>query len=43
MKEQPHDINRVPKVRRVPYKMTKKLGESHKINGRSLKKNEEAI
>jgi len=43
MEWQPHGINRVPKVRRVPYKVTKKLRGSHKINRRSSRKNKEAI
>ena len=43
MKGQPRGINRVSKVRRATYKVIKKLGGSHKIDGRSSRKNEEAI
>jgi len=43
MEEQPCDTNRIPKVRRVSYKVIKKLGGSHEINGRSSRKDEEAI
>jgi len=43
MEGQSCSINRVPKVRRVPYKVTKKLGGSHEINRRSSKKDKEAI
>jgi len=43
MEEQPCGTNGILKVRRVSYKVTKKLGGSHKINGRSLRKDEEAI
>ena len=43
MKEQPCSINGVPKARRIPYKITKKLGESHEIDKRCSRKNEEVI
>jgi len=43
MERQPCGINGVPKIRRVPHKITKKLGESYEIDGRSLRKYEEII
>ena len=43
MERQPCDINRVPKIRKVPHKITKKLGGGHKIDRRSSRKYEETI
>ena len=35
MERQPHGTNRVSEIKRVSYRIAKKLGESHKINGSS--------
>ena len=43
MERQPCNINRVPKIRRVPHKITKKLGGGHKIDRKSSRKYEETI
>jgi len=43
MERQPCGINGVFKIRRIPYRPTKKLGKGHKVNKSSLKEYEEAI
>jgi len=43
MERQPGGTNRVSKIRRIPYRSTKKLKRGHKVNGSSLEEYEEAI
>jgi len=43
MERQPGDINRVSKIRRIPYGTTTKLGKSNKVDRRGLKEYEKAI
>ena len=43
MERQPCGTNRVFKIGKIPYKLTKKLGRGHKVNGSSSKEYEEAI
>jgi len=43
MERQPCGINRISKIRRISYKITKKLGRSHEVNRRSSKKHKETI
>ena len=43
MERQSYDINRVFKIRRVSYRIAKKLEESHKINRSSIESYKETI
>ena len=43
MERQSHGTNRVSKIRRIPYRITKRLGESHKIDESSTRYYEEII
>ena len=43
MERQPYYTDRVSKTRRIPYKITKKLGRSYEVNGNSTKSHEEII
>jgi len=43
MEGQPHDTNRVSKIRRIPCRITEELEAGHKVNGRSTEEYEEAV
>ena len=43
MEKQPCDINGVSKIRRIPYRTTKKLGRDYEIHKSGTKKYKEAI
>ena len=43
MERQPHGTNRVSEIRRVFYRIAKKLGGSHKINRSSIGSYKETI
>jgi len=43
LEEEPCSINGISKNRRIPNRITKKLGGRHKVNGRGPKEYEEAI
>jgi len=43
MERQPGSTNGISEIRRIPYRITKKLGKGHKVNGSSSKEYEEAI
>jgi len=43
MERQPYGTNRVPKIRRFPYRPTKKLGGSYKVYGSITRNDEEAV
>ena len=43
MKRQPCSTNRISKIKRIPYRITKKLGGGHKVNRRSTEENKEAV
>ena len=43
MEKQPWGTNRVPEIRRVPYRVTKELGKDYEVNRRDTKEYEEAI
>jgi len=43
MERQPCGIDGISKIRRIPYRTTKKLGRRHKVNRRSSKKYEKAM
>ena len=43
MEREPYGIDGVPKTRRIPHRITKKLGGSHKVYESSTRNNEEAV
>ena len=43
MKRKPHGTDEVSKARRIPYRTTKKLRRSYKVNRNGTKKYEEAV
>ena len=43
IKRQPNSTNGVSEIRRIPYRTTKKLGRSHKVDKISTRSYEEAI
>ena len=43
MERQPYGTDRVSETRRIPYRTTKKLGRSYKVNGSDTRNNEEAV
>jgi len=43
MERQPCGTNKVSKIRIFPYRPIKKLGESYKVYGSSIRNNEEAV
>jgi len=43
MERQPGGTNKVFKIRRIPYRTTKKLGRGHKINKSGSEEYKEAI
>ena len=43
MKEQPHSTIGISKIRRVPYRITKKLEADYKVNERSIEEYKEVV
>jgi len=43
MERQSRGTDRDSKSRRIPYRITKELGASYKVNGRSVEEYEEAV